>query len=366
MFRMLVSLAIGLHIQAGLASSLELPGKAWTRRDPSAFGLDAAKLQQVARHLDGSGVIVKNGQKIHTWGYYDRPQDVASACKPLFSHFLVHAVETGKLPGFDALVAKHEPRLRQLNPELSGKDAQMTFRHMANQISCYGVSERPGTAFNYNDFQMSLFADTLFGRVLGLSYDRVDSELLDPHLGSVLQFQDEVTLFDPDDPERNGRLVISPRDFCRFGLLYLNRGRWGDRQILQPHHIEMVTSDPVPLSIPRTAARPADMIPGQRSFGSSRVPDDHYDHMGSYSWAWWLNGLRANGTRLWPDAPECTYAALGHKHGKRGLAVVPAWNMVFSWTDTRLDRQPWPSQASDPHPLNEVFRLLRMAGEVGD
>lgn len=362
MIRALTLLLAAVLTPTAPASNLTLPGKMWNKCDPAAVGLDAAHLHQIAQHLDGSGVITKNGWKVFTWGEHDRPREVASAVKPLFTHFLIHSVETGKLPGFDAPVAEHEPRLKQLNPALSHKDQQMTFRHMANQVSCYGVAEAPGTAFNYNDYQMTLFADTLFGKVLGVPYDRVNQDLLHPHLGSVLQFQDPVALSQPVDLDRNGRLLISPRDFCRFGLLYLNQGKWGDHQVLQPHHVRMVTQSPVPLTVPRTSAREAEMLPGQRSLGSRRIPDDHIDHLNSYSWAWWINGERDNGTRLWPDATECTFAALGHKNGMRGLAVIPAWGIVFSWNDTLLNKHRWPDKQTDPHPLNEVFRLLKNAG----
>jgi hypothetical protein len=43
------------------------------------------------------------------------------------------------------------------------------------------------------------------------------------------------------------------------------------------------------------------------------------------------------------------------------MAVIPAWQIVLSWNDTRLDSYAWNDQQSDPHPLDEVFRLLKPA-----
>ena len=157
---------------------------------------------------------------------------------------------------------------------------------------------------------------------------------------------------------RPGRLSISPRDFCRFGLLYAQGGRWGGRQLLNSNFVQLAVSAPLPLSLPRTRAVRAEMIPGQRSLGSNRIPDDQTDHLGCYSWLWWVNGVRSSGLRLWPDAPPRTFAALGHEHGKRGMAVVPEWDLVFSWNDSTLDSRPWKDMNSDPHPLNRVFKLL--------
>ena len=34
------------------------------------------------------------------------------------------------------------------------KDRDITWRHMANQVSCYEIGAKPGTAFDYNDWQM--------------------------------------------------------------------------------------------------------------------------------------------------------------------------------------------------------------------
>ena len=83
------------------------------------------------------------------------------------------------------------------------------------------------------------------------------------------------------------------------------------------------------------------MIPGQRSIGSNVVPDNQTDHDGCYSWLWWLNGVRRNGQRRWPDAPPDVYACLGHANGKRGMAVMPSQDIVLSWNDT-TPRTPTP------------------------
>jgi hypothetical protein len=110
-------------------------------------------------------------------------------------------------------------------------------------------------------------------------------------------------------------------------------------------------SSPLPLSIPRTAGVGAEMIPGQRSIGSEVIPDNQCDDDGSYSWLWWVNGIRRNGKRRWPDAPPDVYTCRGHQNGMRGIAVLPSQDIVISWNDTRLDRYP-----SDPDPLDPVFK----------
>jgi CubicO group peptidase (beta-lactamase class C family) len=79
--------------------------------------------------------------------------------------------------------------------------------------------------------------------------------------------------------DRPGRLMVSPRDFARFGLLYLRGGKWRDRQLLAPELARIAISSPLPNSIPRTSGEEAQMIEGQRSIGSLKVPDNQCDHL---------------------------------------------------------------------------------------
>jgi hypothetical protein len=167
------------------------------------------------------------------------------------------------------------------------------------------------------------------------------------------------------EKERAGRVAISPRDHCRFGLLYLRQGLWGNQRLLSAEHIRIATTSPIPLTIPRTRAEPAEMIAGQRTIGSKNVPDDQCDHLGCYSFMWWINGERSSGKRLWPDAPTDTFASLGHTNGKRGLVVIPSLDLVMAWNDTTLDKKPWPDPRIDPPPLNTALGLLISATSAG-
>ncbi len=342
-----------LMLCAGAMADARFPGETWPEATPESVGLSSAKLDEVAAYLGGRGCVVRHGQLVYQWGDAARRGDVASAAKPWYTTLLLLAVEEGLLPSVDAKVADYTPELAAINPDLGYKDREMTFAHMANQVSCYGVSERPGEAYDYNDWQMALFVDTLFHKVYGVTWETVDRDLLRPRLADVLQCEDGPTLlaFGPDD--RPGRLAVSPRDFARLGWLYLNEGNWNGRQVLSREAVRRAVRSPLPNSIPRTQAVAAEMIPGQRSLGSQAIPDDQTDHNGSYSWAWWVNGVDREGRRYWPDAPLDVFAALGHANGQRGMAAIPSLDLVIAWNDTTLGERP-----AQPHPLNEAFRLL--------
>lgn len=314
----------------------QYPGAEWHQISPRQAGLNAEALRQAAEFIGGRGCVVRYGHLAYSWGDISRREDVASAAKPLYAHFILEAAELGLIPSLDSRVSEFEPGLNSLNPELGYKDRSITWRHMAHQTACYGVSEQPGDAFNYNDYHMALLVDTLFQRVYGATWESVDDALLVPMLTGALQCQDSPTLLAFGLDDRPGRLAISPRDFARFGLLYLREGRWRGEQVISQEHALMVRSDPVPAEVPRSAGIAAQMIPGQRSLGSLAIPDNQCDHLGSYSWLWWLNGVDRDGRRHWPDAPHDAFGAFGHG-GVRALVVIPGLDMVVSWNDATID-----------------------------
>jgi len=339
---------VAFKSKAGEAK-LVYPDKQWQTKRPEQVGLDAAKLKELSDYAGGFGCVVRHGYMIYTWGDAGKRKDVASAAKPVYAHFLFKAVEQGRISSLDEKVNKCQPQLNQINKDLDYKDRDITWRHMANQISCYGLTEAPGTAFAYNDWQMALFWDTLFKKVYSVSYETVDAEVLHPNLTDQLGCQDNPTFMAFGLKDRPGRLAISPRDFARFGLLYLREGKWKDKQLISREHAIMAVTSPLLNSIPRTEGQEAQMIPAQRSIGSKRIPDNQCDHLGSYSWLWWTNGLDRDGKRHWSDAPVDTYGCFGHG-GRRAMVVMPSLALIVSWNDTKI-------QTSEME--NHALRLLK-------
>ncbi len=320
------------------------PGRSWAEKEPSQVGLDAARLAAFSEFAGGRGCVIRRGYLVYSWNDPSRRADVASAAKPFYSHFLFKALEEGKIPELDEKVIRWEPRLRDLNKDLGFKDREITWRHLANQTSCYGLAEKPGTAFCYNDWQMTLFWDTLFLKVYGVTYPTADQAVLRPRLADLIQCQDRPTFMAFGTKDRPGRIAISPRDFARFGLLYLRKGNWRGKQLIGGRFTELAFSSPLPNSIPRAGNKASEMIRGQKSIGSRRIPDNQTDHMGSYSWLWWTNGIDREGRRHWPDAPEDTYGAFGHG-GLRAMVVIPGMDLITSWNDTGINSREKENQA---------------------
>src|SRR5262249_20208889 len=143
-----------------------------------------------AHYVGGMGCVVRGGYLVYTWGQADERADVASACKPWFTHFLFTAIEEGKLKSVDEPLVAVEPRLAGLNAARDHKDREIRWRHLPSQPSSYGVEERPGTAFDYSDYNMALFFDGLFLGVYGLARERVTADILEPRLTDLLQCED--------------------------------------------------------------------------------------------------------------------------------------------------------------------------------
>src|SRR3989304_8959713 len=128
--------AVCLNVRCAEAgqSRLVYPGRTWPVKRPSDAGLDVQKLKEMSDYAGGFGCVVRGGYMVYTWGDPGGRMDVASAVKPVYAHFLLKAVESGKLKGFDELVSNFEPRLKSLNESLGYKDREITWRHLCNQV----------------------------------------------------------------------------------------------------------------------------------------------------------------------------------------------------------------------------------------
>lgn len=302
------------------------PSQVWQSCTPAEADLDIGVLQELSAVVGGRGCVVRQGRMAFTWGDPSQSGDLASASKPLLSALLLLAVQNGKLSGPDAPLVEVEPRLAQLN---GGKDAGITWRHLASQTSGYGLSEPPGAAYAYNDFALALYFQTLMDKV----YQTEGTEVLRQYLAEPLGFEDPYT-YDTYPNDRPGRLSLSMRDFARFGLLFLNEGQWQGKPLLDRKLALMAISSPIPADIPHTQRVYADMLPGQRSMGGTR----HITTLGPghYSFNWWLNWSTSANTSLYPALPADTYLASGHG-SQKALWVIPSWGMVVAWHTSEIE-----------------------------
>ena len=299
----------------------------WEMADPVREGLDLNVLRQLAELVKGSGFVVHRGRGVFRWGYDHRPRYAASVKKSVISVLMLQAVEQGLIGSLDEPVARFEPRLAELN---DGKDAGMTWRHLANMLSGYGLADRPGEAFAYNDYAVALWYDTLMNKV----YRQRGTDVLRRQLAEPLGFEDAVTFqaFGSTGPEP--KLRISARDLARFGQMLLNGGVWGSKRLLSEHSLRTMLNSVVPVSVPLSSGQLEPMLPGQKTVGG--LLNISPIGPGRYTFHLWRNRRGPHGLLMLPQAPEDTVMATG-KWGEAALWVIPSLELVVAWNGSEID-----------------------------
>ncbi len=324
------------------AADLVFPAEHWQEKAPAELGLDPTRLDAVATALGGRGCIVKDGYVVKTWGSQSQKSDWFSSAKPVLSTLLMFAIQEGKVSSVDAPIA-------QFGWELKEKDRPMTFRHLGAMTSGYARPEPPGAAWAYNDYAIQLYQKTLFDRVFKESPEAVVSA---PTRLGALGLEDGLAF------RGNRRISASVRDFARIAWLWLNRGRWGDQQLLRRDLVDACQRPQVPAELPLTEKAATDDYLKIGTYGGE---SDHFSKAGPgiYGFNWWFNakGARHPDKLTWPDAPADTFMSLG-LHGNH-TAMMPELRLLVASADGD-----WGPNEPARHDtvMNQRLRLIAHAG----
>ncbi len=339
------------------AAEMVFPGAAWEVATPESQRVNSTQLQAAVDYLEEAGgssgvkrmVVVRNGHVIWSGDEAEVRQRVWSVTKAFTSTAHGLLIEDGKC-SLQTLAKEHSPELAEHYPNV-------TLRHLATMTSgidgeggsydCDSAGRcdqnalvkplppffPPGEKYMYWDEATQHYGDVLT-RIAGEPLP----ELLRRRILEPLEIRDAAWQRDSTRQVLNwtGGLEISASDLARFGLLYLNRGKWRDRQLISAAWVDEATRVQVPASIP-------DALPNSSRKGS-----------GIYGYHWWPNGVRPDGTWLWPDAPHGAYERSGYNNND--LYVIPAWNMVV----VRLGLD----EGEDKITAKEQNRFLRMIGDA--
>ncbi|SEM36974.1 CubicO group peptidase, beta-lactamase class C family [Pseudomonas sp. ok272] len=169
---------------------------------------------------------------------------------------------------------------------------------MAAFIAGHGAFSAPGSSFRYSSGDSTLLAATLKAMVGPQRYPDYPWRALFEPLGirSATWETDATGTF-----VASSYAYMTARDLARIGLLMQRNGRWGERQLLPQ---DWVAFNLQPFSHYRA---------GQ----DGAVPGGH----------WWLNRAVDGAEKPWADAPDDSFAALGH--WGQALYVVPSENLVI-------------------------------------
>lgn len=318
---------------------MHFPGREWSLVKPEAEALDSAKLQAAVDFLKANAgrdgvrelLIARNGRVVWEGDAVTNVHGVWSVTKSFTSTCLGLLMDGGRC-SLDTPAAS-------LMPTLSTNYSRVTLRHFTSMTSGYravgdepradgythGPSRTPfapgpqplfppGAAYAYWDSAMNMFAlvltraageplEQLFRRRIAepIAMDAAGWRWGDfGEIGGVR--------VNGGAGNQDRHVFINARQLARLGHLFLNRGRWNDRQLISSNWVRAATSTQVPATL--TNAWPRSGITGP----------------GAYGFNWWCNGIQPNGKRVWPGAPPETFAALGYNNNK--LIVIPPWQMV--------------------------------------
>lgn len=318
----LAAVTIGLVLLSANSHAAD-PGATWPTRTPAQAGLNVAKLNELRAATgwtSGSttfrGFVVKNGFQVYSWGNVAQKGDWASAIKPVITTAKAIAIKEGRITGMNDRVGRFGWAVTQ-------PDASITFAHLGNMVSGYGLPENPGAAWAYNDWGVALDCRTLFtqpGDAVS-AFGQTMTQVIHSRLAS-LQFQDGGVV----GAGRNGcQLFASIRDAARLGQFWMNRGRWRGVQIIPAAFFTSFWRNLVSATLPRTAGSPTNdylMVAGSTGGGPNQTQFDGRGRYGSYVW---FNSPK----RAWTSAPTDAFAAIGH-HNAEPIFVIPSLQIVFT------------------------------------
>jgi CubicO group peptidase (beta-lactamase class C family) len=312
--------AVGCGLAASDGWATEWPGEHWSMTAPAEVGMDEARLQQARDYAlsgGGSGMILRHGKVVMTWGDQAKLYDLKSSSKSIGVTALGLALQDGKVRLDDPAI--HSQPALAVPPESNrstGWIGQITLRHLGNQTAGfekpggYGrLLFAPGTKWFYSDAGPNWLAECLtltYGRDLN---DLMAERVFTPLGLTTTDIAWRENAFRPH--ELNG---IKRREFgsgfsanvgalARIGYLYLNEGRWRDRQI-------------IPAEFVRQASRPVPQLAGLPEYDSA-----HGNGSEHYSLLWWNNG---DGTI--PGLPRDAFWSWGLYNSH--ILVIPSLDIV--------------------------------------
>lgn len=271
-----------------------------------------------------AGVILKKGYQIASWGDLKRVDMTFSVTKSYLSTVAGLAFDRKLLSTHDLLIDYIWDHTYE-----GPHNSQIKWEHLLNQSSDWSGTlwgghdwaDRPplkgtiddwknrayftpGTRFEYNDVRVNLLAYSLL-QVWRKPLPQVLKEsIMDPigasstwrwhgYKNSWVTLDGNYMQSVSGGGHSGGGLFINTEDHARFGLLFLNQGKWEDKQLLSTEWIKKAISP----------------SPAQANYG----------------YMWWLN--KKGTDRYWEGVPESVYYAAGF--GGNFIVIVPEEELVL-------------------------------------
>jgi len=284
------------------------PTPDWQTAKPDSQGMSQERVDRVRdwlkEHGSKTGMLVRHGRIVGEWYWEDaQPESkfrVYSTTKSFSSTAAGLAIADGKL-ALDTKVGdllpevkpdeKRNVTVRQLLSMSSGVHNEANINDLP-ELFDYALFDapmdhRPGTKWDYNNTGLAILSPVVH-KATGQQVDQIlDKKVFQPIGINAADWS----------WERRGEttipysgLTITARALARFGLLFLNGGKWQDKQLVPAEWVAEAT-------------------------GNSQDMNKNYGYL------WWNN---TDGR--WPGVPRDAYAALGRFDND--MLIVPSLNLI--------------------------------------
>jgi CubicO group peptidase (beta-lactamase class C family) len=320
----------------------------WAKVDAATVGMTQAGLDTAATFAQtipaasiapgttvnsGTGMIVRHGQLVHSWGDIDVKFEVKSVTKSMGGILFGLALDQNKVvlrgKGTDYMGGAFG-----VPPDANAAQApQITLSQLATHTSGFQKDDgnptaftalikfTPGSTWSYSDAGLNWLADVLttvyaqdlrdvaqanvWGKIgLNRGGTNNDDVLWRTNLsrpptrnGAPLQYR-----------ELSSGISANANAMARVGLMFLRKGKWKDQQILSEAFVTQ-THTPLPenATLPLVPNRPGEKYPNAQT---------------DYGVLWWTN---KSGTM--PNVPTDTFWAWGL--GEELIVVIPSLDLVI-------------------------------------
>ena len=284
-------------------------------------------LGPVKRRGGPAGIILKDGYIIGKWGDVKRVDMTFSVTKSFLATTALLALDAGLIYDVEEPVEKYLWDDTFEGPH----NSKITWEHLLQQTSDWSGQlwggfdwadrpssqqnidqwrarplNEPGSTFEYNDVRVNVLAYSLLNVFRKPLPQVLKEKIMEPIDASTTWrwygYDNSWVTIDglkmqsvSGGGHSGGGLFINTEDMARFGLLYMNDGKWAGEQLLSSQSITKAIE-----------------------FSEANA---------SYGYMWWLN----RGTRKWKNVPDHVFYAAGFGGNfividrQKNLVVVTRW-----------------------------------------
>lgn len=317
----------------------EFPGKEWIVQAPEVIGWDATALARAFDFLEtietSGAMVVHKGRLVGQWGEVAQPHIMASLRKSILSGLIGTYTARGKSGEMmDVHKSLDELGVNDSEPPLTEAEKKATFVHLlsarsgiyhsahyemggwkrAKKRMAQNGGSKPGATWLYNNWDFNAAGSILESEVGETLGEGFASRIARPTKMQDFSAQDVSYVGNESFAERRmGNLsdfpafmfTMSVRDLARFGLVYLNCGRWEGAEVIPENWVFESTL-------------------GQAI--SDGAPDiDLFKGLGDYGYMWWVD---KPDKRTWPQIATKHPVYFGQGAKGHYLWIAPYLDLV--------------------------------------